>query len=133
MAQCKSQNMTFEDFYSLYPRKQAGAGGRIMWGRLTDDEKRLALEAIPRHVAMWKAEGRDNHLIPLPATWLNPKKGRRWEDEIDMPEPKAMADTWWASEQGILAKASSMGIPSRPGESFFDLKNRINEAIKRSA
>ena len=124
--------MIFEDFYALYPRKQSGAAGRIMWARLTDAEKTLAMEAIPKHVEMWEAESRDKCMIPLPASWLNPKLGRRWEDEISLPVEKKQVSQWWASEAGIISKANEVGKPPRPGESLFDLKNRLNEYLKKA-
>lgn len=123
--------MEYEDFYKLYPRKQAGAAGRVMWDRLTDEEKILAMEALPNHIKMWDMEGREKHLIPLPATWLNPKIGRRWEDEIAIPKPKEAE--WWTSEAGIMRKAQELGILPRPGESWFEVKGRINEQVKKVA
>jgi hypothetical protein len=125
--------MEYEDWYKIYPRKQAGALGRAMWNRLTEEEKVLAMEALPNHVAMWEAEGRDKHLIPLPATWLNPKLGRRWEDEIELPKPKEMSDQWWTSEHGIERKAKELGVSPRPGESWFEVKGRVNDAIRKTA
>jgi len=40
------------------------------------------IEALPKHIKMWQAEGRTTKMIPLPASWLNPVQGRRWEDEL---------------------------------------------------
>ena len=122
--------MSFDIFWSKYPRKVAKAHAYNMWVKLSTDEQGLALEAVDNHVAYWSVTDTEKQFIPHPGSWLY---GRRFEDEIEMPKPKVVADTWWASEQGILAKASSLGMSSRPGESFFELKNRINEAIKRSA
>ena len=123
--------MDFDSFYKLYPRREAGAKARVMWNRLTAEEKSLAMEALPNHIKLWEAEGRERQHIPLPASWLNPKLGRRWEDEIELP--KAKEPEWWSSEQGIMRKAQEMGITPRPGESWFEVKGRINDTIRQKA
>lgn len=74
--------MDYDAWYALYPRKQAKASGFVMWNRLTVEEQTLAMEALPKHVKMWQAQGRTKSMIPLPASWLNPREGRRWEDDL---------------------------------------------------
>jgi hypothetical protein len=41
------------------------------------------------------------------------------------------AGGWWATEDGILAKAKELEIPTRAGESWPELKGRINAEIDR--
>lgn len=74
--------LPFEDFWKPYPKKVAKADAILMWGRLSLDEQRKAMAALPAHVALWQRERREMSKIPNAATWLNPKRGRRWEDEI---------------------------------------------------
>jgi len=74
--------LPFEDFWKLYPKKVHRPNAATMWGRLSLDEQRAAMAALPNHVALWQRERREMSTIPNPASWLNPKLGRRWEDEI---------------------------------------------------
>ena len=120
----------FDQFWSVYPRKVAKAHARKMWDRLSTEQQQRALAAIETHVAYWKSIDTDKQFIPHPGSWLN---GERFEDEIEMPQPKVIVPNWWASESGIMTKAQEMGMSVRPGESWFELKNRINEAIKNTA
>ena len=117
--------MTYDEFYAMYPRKLAQAHGRVMWDRLTEEEKKLAAEALPNHIKMWHARG-DKEFIPHVGTWLNPVMGRRWEDEIEMPEAKQ--PDWWRSEMGIARRAKELCISARPGESTNDFIGRLRAA-----
>lgn len=44
---------------------------------------------------------------------------------------KAKDPPWWASEQSINAKASTLGLRARPGEDMANFKARIEEAIRK--
>lgn len=125
--------MNFDSFWSQYPRKDAKAHARIMWERLNENEKTLALEAIHHHVKMWKAENREKCHIPHAGTWLNPVLGRRWEDEIEIPQPKKIEVAWWGSESTILAKGREVGLEPRPGEGLEQFKGRIVERMRAAA
>lgn len=115
----------FEQFWREYPRKEARAHARKMWLRLTSEEKFAALHAIPLHVKFWRISGREPTKVPHAGSWLNPVDGRRWEDELEMPQPKA-ADEWWRSKAGIEAKARELDMwPPRAGEDWHSLKARI--------
>jgi hypothetical protein len=70
----------FEAFWSLYPRQEAKKPASVSWERLSDADKALAMEAIPKHAAMWAREGREKKVIPHATTWLNQE---RWADRID--------------------------------------------------
>ena len=76
----------FAEFWRIYPRKVARQHAALMWARLTRAERAAALAALPAHVAAWQARGTDPQHIPHAGTWLNPRTGRRWEDEL---EPQA--------------------------------------------
>jgi len=72
----------FEEFYNLYPRRQAKAVALKAWlslkaSRCLFEEK--IRPALARQIASadWRKEG--GKYIPLPATWI---RGRRWEDEV---------------------------------------------------
>ena len=70
----------FNDFWSVYPRKEAKTDAIKAWNKLAPDNLLQAqiLKAIQlqRESPQWQEGG--GKYIPYPATWLN---GRRWEDE----------------------------------------------------
>ena len=115
--------MTFDDFYKPYPRKKSGKYAKACFERLSDDDKRKAIEALPNHMALWKAEGRELTFIPYPASFLN---GAMWEDEIEMPEVKQ--PDWWRSEMGIARRAKELSMNARPGEAMSDFIGRLRAA-----
>lgn len=70
----------FSEFWLAYPRKTKKAHALKMWTRLTSEEKKAALAALPAHVKHWN--GKELEFIPHAGSWLNPVDGRRWEDEL---------------------------------------------------
>ena len=119
--------MDFEIFWCEYPRKVAKAHARTMWNRMTEDEMAAAVAALPSHKRVWAAENREPHCIPHAATWLNPVLGRRWEDELEMPKPKA--DSQWAkSEAGIIAEGKRRGLEPKRGEDLWNFRARVEAA-----
>lgn len=124
----------FDEFWSQYPNKSAKAHARIMWGRLTAGEVLLALEALPNHLKAWSANGTERMYIPHAASWLNPKLGRRWEDEIEISAPKeAKALAWWTTDSTIMAKGAEVGLTPRGGEGWPQFKSRIAEKLRIAA
>ena len=107
--------MDYLDFKALYPRREALAAGKVMWDRLTDSEKSLAIGALPLHIKKWRLEGRDTKFIPLIASWLNPKLGRRWEDEISFVEQEKKSAKFNPVQyvHAELAKALAASPPSQ--------------------
>ena len=87
----RQQISSFEDFYKLYPRREARQAATKAWGKLSESSKSRAIDAIPNHVAMWVKEGRQRQFIPLPASWLN---GGRYEDELDSGLPESTPCEW---------------------------------------
>ena len=74
----------FGRFWAQYPRKVDKKRAERAWSALSKADKQAALEAIPNHVAHWRAERRPERLIPHPTTWLN---GARWQDHLVAPKP----------------------------------------------
>jgi hypothetical protein len=72
--------MTFDEFWELYPRKQAKKDAFKAWGQMALTEE--AHTAI-REALQWQVRSRGwlRGFIPLPATYL---RGERWTDR---PEP----------------------------------------------
>lgn len=116
--------MDFSSFWSQYPKKVARPVAEKSWKRLSAAEQDAALEALPNHVRMWNERG-DHQYTPYPATWLNQ---RRWEDEIEVSEPKKPLVAWWTSDAETLKYGASKGIHPRPGEAMPDYKARLRAA-----
>lgn len=74
----------FKEFYKIYPNKQARPMALKMWIRLKPQERIDAMAGIKRHIMYWRNKKTEKDKIPYPATYLNPKDGRRWEDNLDM-------------------------------------------------
>lgn len=72
--------VTFDDFWTSYPRKVAKLDAQRAWAKLTQAQQRRAVQTLPAHVTAWVLAGRDKERIPHAATWLN---GHRFEDELD--------------------------------------------------
>lgn len=65
----------FDEFWEVYPRREAKKAATKAWNAIKPDE----VDLILANVKTRKANGwQDPQFIPLPATYLN---GRRWEDE----------------------------------------------------
>lgn len=120
----------FDSFWQQYPRKVAKFMAELAWNKLSTEDQATAMEAIPVHVAYWKAINQEKHFIPHASTWLNQQ---RFHDEIDMPQPKVAEVAWWGSEQLILAKGRDMNLEPRPGESIHEFKGRIASKIREAA
>ena len=59
-------------------------------------------------------------------------KSRIFEQDFALPAPKSNGSgaPWWSSNEGIQAKAAELGVVSRGGESWNDLKARVNAALE---
>jgi hypothetical protein len=80
----KEKKLTdFAEWYDLYPRKVNKQRAISAWSALTNTERQLALEALPKHLTFYA--DKEPEYIPHPASWLN---GKRWEDELPaQPKP----------------------------------------------
>src|SRR5208282_5763201 len=87
-------------FYTLYPRHEARKDAMKAWARMSEADRLAAVMAIADWRQVWRAQGREIHHVPLPASWLN---GERYFDEIPaglIPRAKAAA-----------AQVSATGFP----------------------
>jgi len=76
----------------------------------------------------WIAKpGKEGRKTNWSATWRNWVRRQRQQDV--KPEIKPKEQAWWASDQGILAKAAQIGLTPRSGESWHALKGRINQRL----
>jgi hypothetical protein len=116
--------MSFDEFWSKYPRKVAKKTAMQAFAKLPLDEQELALDVVDNHVEYWKLKETATEFIPHPATWLN--QGRYY-DELDM-KPKAPvkpALPWYSTEQLTMDKARELSMQPRPGEDMGQFRARI--------
>lgn len=81
--------MLFADFWAMYPRRVAKRVAEKAWSKLTPDEQRAAVMALPDHIRYWRQTDRSDELIPHASTWLN--QGR-WEDELPQVERRSVVN-----------------------------------------
>lgn len=69
---------SFERFWNLYGKKVGNkAGVEKKWGKLSWDERVMAMGCIPRMRRYYEQKGLD---LPYPETYINQ---RRWENEFE--------------------------------------------------
>ena len=123
--------MSFDEFWSKYPRRLAKKTAMQAFAKLPMDEQELAIDALETHIEYWKIKETAAEFIPHPATWLN--QGRYY-DELDM-KPKAPvkpALPWYSSEQLTMDKARELGMMPRPGEDMGQFRTRIAERVAQT-
>ena len=118
--------MTFENFWSQYPKKVGKLTAKRSWEKLSLDNQQKALEAIVDHRKYWAAKGTDWEYIPHASTWLN---NERFSDEIVIEEKKKEVLAWHRSDQGTLAKGREVGCQPYPGESMDQYRQRLHRRI----
>jgi hypothetical protein len=120
--------MTFENFWSQYPRKIGKLTAKRSWEKLSLDNQQKALEAIVEHRKYWVAKGTDWEFIPHASTWLNQE---RFEDElvIEQKENKRPPLPWYASDELTLAKGRELGLNPNAGETFAQFRARLSAKI----
>ncbi len=69
--------MSFDDFWTLYPKKVAKQDALKAWGKLTMFDLEEIDCVYDLHCRSWR--GKDPNWLPHPATWI---RGRRWEDDM---------------------------------------------------
>ncbi len=71
----KTETTPFDEFWTAYDHKKSKSVSVKAWKKLNDQEKKLALEAVPQYLAYIR---KDNVTQCHASTWLNQK---RWEDD----------------------------------------------------
>ena len=124
--------MTFENFWSQYPKKVGKLTAKRSWEKLSLDNQQKALEAIVEHRKYWIAKGTDWEFIPHASTWLNQE---RFEDElvIEQKENKRPPLPWYASDELTLAKGRELGLNPNAGETFAQFRARLSSKISSTA
>jgi hypothetical protein len=120
--------MTFQDFYSLYPRKMGRKEAERSWNRLTPAQQAECLEAMPNYLKYWKIKQTQKDFIPYPATFLNQE---RWTDEIDLEPTKKPELPWYSTEELTIKKAQEINCPAYQGEGWQQWRARISQKIRQ--
>ena len=124
--------MTFENFWSQYPKKVGKLTAKRSWEKLSQENQQKALEAIVEHRKYWSAKGTDWEYIAHASTWLNQE---RFEDElvIEQKENKRPPLPWYASDELTLAKGRELGLNPYAGETFAQFRARLSAKIGSTA
>ena len=80
------KDITFEQFYKLYPRKVGRYLAEKNFRRLSRRERMLAFDGLSKYIKFWNVSETEKQFIPHPSTFINQK---RWEDEVELPKSKA--------------------------------------------
>jgi hypothetical protein len=120
--------MTFENFWSQYPKKVGKLTAKRSWEKLSQENQQKALKAIVEHRKYWSAKGTDWEYIAHASTWLNQE---RFEDElvIEQKENKRPPLPWYASDELTLAKGRELGLNPYAGETFAQFRARLSSKI----
>jgi len=114
--------MSFETFWSMYPRKIAKGAALKAWLKLKPLDQQLAIDALPNHVKHWELKQTEKDYICYPATWLN---GWRWLDEIDLTPKKEKVDmSWMVTNEGIEKKARELNVLGNGYDTYHTLKQK---------
>lgn len=124
--------MSFDEFWSKYPRKVAKKAAMQAYARLPIDEQELAVDTLDTHLEYWKLKETETDFIPHPATWLN--QGRYFDElELKPKAPKKPALPWYSTEQMTMDKARELGMTPRPGEDMGQFRSRIAQKVAEQA
>ena len=74
------KDITFDEFYKLYPRKVGRVVAQRCFTKLNKKDKQLAYDGLLKYIRFWESNKTEKQFIPHPSTWLNQK---RWEDELE--------------------------------------------------
>ena len=124
--------MSFDDFWSKYPRKVAKKAAMQAFAKLPIDEQELAVDTLDTHLEYWKIKETETDFIPHPSTWLN--QGRYFDElELKPKAPKKPALPWYSSEQLTMDKARELGLSPRAGEEMGQFRTRIAQRVAELA
>ena len=79
------KEISFEEFYKLYPKKISRSNAEKSFKRLGKRDKNLAYNGIIKYNKFWSENRTEPQYIPYPSTWINQK---RWEDDLIVKEVK---------------------------------------------
>jgi hypothetical protein len=120
----------FKTLWDMYPRKVNKRMAEKAFNKLNPMEQEQAIEAMPNHLAYWKANDTQLAYICHLSTWLNQF---RFEDEIVIEEVKQKKPElpWYSSEELTIKKANEIGVQAYAGEGWQQWRARISNKIKQ--
>jgi len=128
----REEHMSFDEFWSKYPRKVAKKAAMQAYARLPMDEQELAVDTLDTHLEYWRLKETESDFIPHPATWLN--QGRYFDElELKPKAPKKPALPWYSTEQLTMDKARELEMTPRPGEDMGQFRSRIAQKVAEQA
>ena len=74
------KDITFDEFYKLYPRKVGRFVAKKSFTKLNKKDKQLAYDGLVKYIRFWEGGKVEKQFIPHPSTFINQ---RRWEDELE--------------------------------------------------
>lgn len=120
----------FIAFYKIYPQKKARPMALKMWLRLKPQERIDAMAGLKKHILYWKQKEVPTDKIPYPATYLNPKEGRRWEDSLDMSGIKTPEEIAEQEKRKIARERQEAEEKRKEEESAKELKAIIRKTAE---
>lgn len=79
----RTNEIPFDSFWSIYPRKENKKKAETAWKRMTIKDQEAVMKDLPGYSA--QVDGKEKRFILLPTSYLN---GRRWEDERGREKPR---------------------------------------------
>lgn len=129
----------FDRAWAIYP-KRAGNNTRSKAVRAWNANIRAGaapdamVAGTERYAAFCKATGKVGlETVMMAATFFGPDKPYEQSWEIPAARPAHSGPPWWTSDDGIRAMAAEVGLTIRAGESWQELKGRINVALEQRA
>ena len=71
----KDKRMSFDDFWSKYPRKVAKKAAMQAFAKLPIDEQELAVDTLDTHLEYWQLKETETDFIPHPAAQTGRRHG----------------------------------------------------------
>ena len=107
-------NSVLQDWLAVRKAKRAGKLTLTAWNGLEREAKKAGI--LPE----------DAVKICCERSWISFRADWMVKDSI----PAKRSDNWWISDKAIEAKGAELGLYARPGESWNDLKGRINSILE---
>jgi 5-methylcytosine-specific restriction endonuclease McrA len=122
----KPSGVRFDDWWKAYPKKAKKKQSREIWKR-----KRLDSKADDLIADVQNREQNDDRwqrgFVPDPTTYLN---GERWQDDIEAPKKGNGKVPPLSDEAGMKQFGTEHGAHPKPGESWYQYRERLVNAIR---
>lgn len=113
----------FDEWYSIYPKKKGKVAARNAWKRKNLDSQ--ADDIIRDTKERMRVEWNDKQYIPMASTYVNQE---RWHDEIENRRVETRT-TLPKDDNEMVAFALARGIGTQPGESYDEMRTRVQRKL----